>query len=126
MVKDLLGTVPEVEAATVCVGHGAEAADQEARERTPSEGVVPGRGQRLNPGSSPAPQQPHTHALTHLSQGLLVRSKPLSWVTGHPVQWKRQDFVFPTGHHVPTAPPSPHRPTISPSPTQGTGSLCVA
>lgn len=105
VVKDLLGTVPEVEAATVCVGHGAEAADQEARERTPSEGVVPGRG---------STQAHHlllsnlTHALTHLSQGLLVQSKPLSWVTGHPVQWKRQDCVFPTGHHVPTAPPSPH------------------
>lgn len=66
MVKDLLGTVPEVEAATVCVGHGAEAADQEARGRTPSEGVVPGRGQRaegqprLITCSSPA-----SHTCTH-------------------------------------------------------------
>ena len=48
MVKDLPGTVPEVEAATVCVGRGAEAADQEARKRTPREGVVPGRGQRAS------------------------------------------------------------------------------
>ena len=74
VVKDLPGTVPEVEAATVCVGRGAEAADQEARERTPREGMVPGRGQRASPGSgcNPAHHQPHTHALIHSSQGLLA------------------------------------------------------
>ena len=69
VVKDLPGTVPKAEAATVCAGRGAESADRKQERKFQGRYGAGQRaegqpGLRLQPCSSPT-----SHTRTHSSQG---------------------------------------------------------
>lgn len=97
VIKDLPGTVPEVEAATVCAGRGAEAADRKQERKF--QGKVWCRAEDRGPALL-ITNLTHTHSLIPGAPGNLNLS---TGVTGHPAQQKRRDCVFPTGHQLPTA-----------------------